>query len=82
MQGTNADIIKLVMIELDRWIIESKIDVKLIMQVHDELVFEIKDSVLAIAQAKICEVMENIVKLSIKLSIGKGVGNNWDEAHS
>lgn len=82
MQGTNADIIKLAMIELDQWIRESKVDIKMIMQVHDELVFEVAEAELAIAQEKIRHVLENVVQLSVKLTIGMGVGNNWDEAHS
>lgn len=81
MQGTNADIIKLAMIELNHWIKESKIDVNMIMQVHDELVFEVANSSLALAQEKIRQVLENVVKLEVKLVIGLGVGNNWDEAH-
>lgn len=81
MQGTNADIIKLAMIELDQWIKESKLDIKMIMQVHDELVFEVPDSQVDLAKEKIRNVMENVVPLSVKLLIGMGIGNNWDEAH-
>lgn len=81
MQGTNADIIKLAMIELDQWIKESKLDIKMIMQVHDELVFEVPDNQVDLAKEKIRDVMENVVPLSVKLLIGMGIGNNWDEAH-
>lgn len=82
MQGSNADIIKRVMIELDRWIQETGTKLRMIMQVHDELVFEVAEEALNIAKEKVRSVMENNVELSVKLRIGLGVGNNWEEAHS
>ena len=82
MQGTNADIIKRAMIELDHWIRENNINMRMIMQVHDELVFEVAEEVLPVAKQKIKAVMENNVKLSVKLRIGLGVGDNWEEAYS
>lgn len=81
MQGTNADIIKLAMIQLDRWILEEKLDMHMIMQVHDELVFEIEESAIPLGIAKIREIMENVVKLSVKLEVNIGVGDNWEAAH-
>jgi len=81
MQGTNADIIKLAMIELDKWFEETQIGANMIMQVHDELVFEVPEKVLDEVIEKIRSTMENRVDLAVKLRVGIGVGNNWDEAH-
>lgn len=83
MQGTNADIIKLAMIEIDRWIIQNgySYQVKMIMQVHDELVFEISTTFLKEASDKIKSIMETVVELNVKLCVDVNVGNNWDEAH-
>lgn len=81
MQGTNADIIKLAMIRLDQWILKDKMKIRMIMQVHDELVFEVADDILIEAAQKIREIMETVMTLSVPLSVGIGMGNNWDEAH-
>ena len=83
MQGTAADIIKKAMIEVNAWIsdLENQHDIIMIMQVHDELVFEIKEEKLEAYTAKICEIMENCVKLDVPLVVEAGVGENWDEAH-
>ncbi|HXH54691.1 MAG TPA: DNA polymerase, partial [Gammaproteobacteria bacterium] len=80
-QGTNADIIKLAMIQLDQWILQNSLDIRMIMQVHDELVFEVSEKILDIAMAHIKIIMETILPLSVPLKVGIGVGNNWDEAH-
>lgn len=81
MQGTNADIIKLAMIQLDQWILENSLDMRMIMQVHDELVFEVSEKILDKAKTHIKAIMETILPLSVPLKVGIGVGNNWDEAH-
>lgn len=81
MQGTNADIIKLAMINLHHWAETTQDKVRMIMQVHDELVFEVDETVLQTAMPVIQNTMENIANLSVKLQVGIGVGNNWDEAH-
>lgn len=81
MQGTNADIIKLAMIELDKWTRTTEDKVRMIMQVHDELVFEVHESVLEASMKHIKDTLENVFPLSIKLDVGIGAGNNWDEAH-
>jgi DNA polymerase-1 len=81
MQGTNADIIKRAMINLQKWINENNLEIKMIMQVHDELVFEIKEALIETAVPEIRNRMETIATLSVKLQVGVGVGNNWDEAH-
>jgi len=81
MQGTAADIIKRAMINLDKKIIDSQFDMKMIMQVHDELVFEIKESDVDQAVNMIKDEMEQAVELSIPLIVDVGIGINWDEAH-
>jgi len=81
MQGTAADIIKRAMIAVDAWLEKEQPRVKLIMQVHDELVFEVhKDDVAAVSE-KIHELMENSMKLDVPLLVEVGSGENWDQAH-
>ena len=81
MQGTAADLIKLAMLAVDRWIRESGLPVKMIMQVHDELVFEVRQDVLEKARIAIHEHMTGVANLAVPLLADVGVGNNWDEAH-
>jgi DNA polymerase I len=82
MQGTAADIIKMAMISVDKWIDSlAKDEVRMIMQVHDELVFEIKLQELESYRLKIIDLMEHAVSLDVPLIVEAGVGNNWDEAH-
>lgn len=82
MQGTAADIIKKAMIAVDNWICnECPDDVHMIMQVHDELVFEVRESYLENANIMIHKLMESSMELAIPLKVEVGVGNNWDEAH-
>ncbi len=81
MQGTAADIIKQAMIDMQNWLDETELDIKLLMQVHDELVFEIAEQDVEQAKAKIKQIMENAEKLSVPLIVELGQGINWDEAH-
>ena len=81
MQGTAADIIKRAMISVDRWLLDSRIDARLIMQVHDELVFEVRREAVAELTAHIRELMGRAADLSVPLKVDVGVGDNWDEAH-
>jgi DNA polymerase-1 len=82
MQGTAADIIKKAMLAVDEWIGTLPIDdVCMIMQVHDELVFEIKQYKLTEYKDKIISLMEQAVQLEVPLIVEAGVGENWDEAH-
>jgi DNA polymerase-1 len=82
MQGTAADIIKKAMIAVDGWLTpQSAPDVKMIMQVHDELVFEVKASEVEAATVKIRDLMENSMKLDVPLQVDVGVGDNWGQAH-
>ncbi len=81
MQGTAADIIKLAMIEVDRWILEQSNAIRMIMQVHDELVFEIPHELLQSASKTLKEIMESAANLSVPLVADVGQGDNWDQAH-
>ncbi len=82
MQGTAADIIKLAMLRVDEWIQkEAASDVFMMMQVHDELVFEIKEEVVEERVASIVALMEQAAALSVPLQVEAGTGENWDEAH-
>lgn len=82
MQGTAADIIKRAMIAVDSWLLEQKEpQVRMIMQVHDELVFEVHESVLEEASQRIRDLMEGSMTLAVPLKVDIGSGNNWEEAH-
>lgn len=81
MQGTAADIIKRAMIAVDEWLLTEKPRVRMIMQVHDELVFEVhKDDLESVAK-KVHELMENSTTLAVPLLVEVGSGENWDQAH-
>lgn len=80
MQGTAADIIKKAMIDIDRFIAD-KDDIRMIMQVHDELVFEVKEDKVEYYEKIIKDMMENAVKLSVPLIVEVNFGDNWDQAH-
>ncbi|MGN0909620.1 MAG: DNA polymerase I [Succinivibrio sp.] len=82
MQGSAADIIKLAMIAVQKWI-ETLPEgaVRMTVQVHDELLFEVQDALLEEAKAKIKELMEGVVQLRVPLLVGIGAASNWDDAH-
>jgi DNA polymerase-1 len=81
MQGTAADIIKRAMIRVDQWIQESGAPVQMIMQVHDELVFEVAEFFAEAAAGEIRTLMCNAADMDVPLLVEVGVGGNWDEAH-
>ncbi|MDO8927351.1 MAG: DNA polymerase I [Sideroxyarcus sp.] len=81
MQGTAADLIKLAMIAVQDWLEKEKLQTKLIMQVHDELVLEVPQGELALVKEKVRELMCNVAELKVPLEVGLGEGGNWDEAH-
>jgi DNA polymerase-1 len=81
MQGTAADLIKMAMLEVDKWIITEALDVRMIMQVHDELVFEIPQEQVEAASDRIQALMNGVAQLRVPLLVDVGVGANWDEAH-
>ncbi|WNV02903.1 DNA polymerase I [Candidatus Methylospira mobilis] len=81
MQGSAADIIKRAMLAVDSWIIESHAPVRMVMQVHDELVFEVSEAVLEPVVPELRRRMTGAAALKVPLLVDVGIGNNWDEAH-
>ena len=81
LQGTNADIIKKAMAQIHQWLQTASVDARMLLQVHDELVFEVKTAEVEVFSAKAKSIMENVVQLSVPLIVAAGVGANWDEAH-
>jgi DNA polymerase-1 len=81
MQGTAADIIKKAMINVADWLATEEFDAQMIMQVHDELVLEVKTEQLEAFSAKLKEIMENAAELAVPLIVEVGSGKNWGEAH-
>jgi len=81
MQGTAADIIKIAMLHVQDWLNSTSIDACMIMQVHDELVFEVAEKDVEKAEEKVNELMTHAVQLSVPIVVEIGVGDNWDEAH-
>ncbi|MGO2088323.1 MAG: DNA polymerase I, partial [Oceanisphaera sp.] len=81
MQGTAADIIKKAMIKVAAWLSEqADNDVRMIMQVHDELIFEIREDKVAEFKQQICELMEQAASIDVPLLVEAGEGDNWDQA--
>ncbi|MBI1175555.1 MAG: DNA polymerase I [Sideroxydans sp.] len=81
MQGTAADLIKLAMIAVQHWLEKEKLQSKLIMQVHDELVLEVPQDEVPEVRNKLRELMCHVAELKVPLEVGLGEGGNWDEAH-
>ena len=81
LQGSAADIIKKAMIDVDHWIGDDNPDIKMIMQVHDELIFEVKKGFATEALEQVTSLMESAVKLDIPLIVDANQGANWNEAH-
>ena len=80
MQGSAADIIKRAMINMHDWLTNTDLDVNMIMQVHDELVFEVAEKDLEKAQSNIVDIMQNSSIIDVPLLVKARVGLNWDEA--
>jgi DNA polymerase-1 len=81
MQGTAADIIKCAMLGVDAWCQDPQVPARLIMQVHDELVLEVRSDFLATATERVCALMAAAARLRVPLRVDAGQGQNWDEAH-
>ena len=81
MQGTAADIIKRAMIAVHGWLDEERPGARMIMQVHDELVFEVATKEVEAVTAKVTELMDGAAELKVPLKVDVGVGKDWDEAH-
>lgn len=81
MQGAQADLIKIAMVNIDRWLKDNCSDVFMIMQVHDELIFEVPDSKIDVIKQNVAKIMSSVANLSIDLKVEIGIGDNWAEAH-
>jgi DNA polymerase-1 len=81
IQGTAADLIKLAMIHIHQRLQQERLHSKMILQVHDELVFEVADSEIDLMKKLVKEEMEGVLMLSVPIKVDMGVGKNWDEAH-
>mgnify|MGYP001824589403 CR=1 FL=1 len=81
MQGTAADIIKRAMLAVDSWLRNEGPDATMIMQVHDELVFEVGTAQVDAVSKRVCELMSGAAELAVPLLVEAGTGANWDEAH-
>lgn len=81
MQGTAADIIKMAMIAMDKWIRREVPEIKMVMQVHDELVFEVPDHLLESGSESIRDIMQQVATLDVPLLVDVGRGSNWAQAH-
>ncbi|WP_029511238.1 DNA polymerase I [Marinobacterium stanieri] len=81
MQGTAADIIKKAMLAVDNWLEQGDMDARMIMQVHDELIFEVRESEVDNFCAQLKPLMEDAAELAVPLLVDAGVGDNWEQAH-
>ncbi len=81
MQGTAADIIKKAMITVHDWLTSERPGARMIMQVHDELVFEVEEDRIDAVKAEVIKRMNGAAELSVPLKVDAGIGMNWDEAH-
>jgi len=81
MQGTAADLIKLAMIAVQRWLDEEKLGSRLLLQVHDELILEVPEWELDRVRAELPAHMCNVAALKVPLRVGVGAGSNWEAAH-
>jgi DNA polymerase-1 len=81
IQGTAADLIKKAMVDLDRALAAERLASRMLLQVHDELVFEVPESEVEVMRALVCERMEGVLPLCVPLVVDVGVGKNWREAH-
>jgi DNA polymerase-1 len=81
MQGTAADLIKLSMIAVQDWLERERMASRMVMQVHDELVFEVPESELPAMRERLPELMRGVGRLTVPLIAEIGVGRNWEEAH-
>jgi len=81
MQGTAADLIKLAMIAVEEWLEQRGLKTRMLLQVHDELVFDVPLDEIELVQASLPELMCNVAQLKVPLVVSIGVGDNWEEAH-
>jgi DNA polymerase-1 len=79
VQGSSADLLKLAMIEIDKYIREDNLKTKMVLQVHDELVFEVPEAEIDVVQKMVIEKMEGAARLKVPIKVEVKVGNNWAE---
>jgi DNA polymerase-1 len=72
---------KMAMIDVQRALLQDKIDITLLLQIHDELIFEGLPEVLEVNSARIRAIMENVAKFKVPLKVNSSIGHNWDQAH-
>jgi DNA polymerase-1 len=81
MQGTAADLIKLAMIAVEDWLEKEQLKTKMLLQVHDELVFDVPLDEIDLLQSKLPDLMCHVAQLKVPLVVSIGIGDNWEEAH-
>ena len=81
MQGTAADIIKRAMVRVYNWLPQSGFDARLLMQVHDELIVEVREDQAGDFAAELKKQMEGAAELNVPLVVEAGIGDNWEQAH-
>ncbi len=81
IQGSAADMIKVAMINIDQWLKNEKLQSRMILQVHDELVFDVPVAEIEMVQNKVGELMKNAIPMEVPMEVGIGIGSNWLEAH-
>jgi DNA polymerase-1 len=81
IQGSAADIIKIAMVNIHRWLEKEKLKTKMIMQVHDELVFDLHKDEVDLVKTNVSKLMQYAVHLEVPMEVEVGVGANWLEAH-
>jgi DNA polymerase-1 len=81
IQGSAADMIKIAMINIQNWLKSTTLQTKMMLQVHDELLFDVPKNEIEIVQSKVKELMESAMQLDVPILVETGVGNNWLEAH-
>jgi len=80
VQGSAADLIKLAMVQVDRFLSENKLKTKMVLQIHDELLFRVPKDELDFVKENVTKIMENAIQLPVKLTVEAGVGHSWYEA--
>jgi DNA polymerase-1 len=81
IQGTAAEMMKLAMVRIYDWLQQEKLQTKLIMQVHDELIFDVPQREVSLVREKVALLMKNALPLAVPMEVGIGIGKNWLEAH-
>ena len=81
MQGTAADLIKMSMVAVEKWIESSNSQARLLLQVHDELILEVPENEVQVVQEQVRNLMTGVAHLNVPLEVGIGIGDNWEEAH-